>query len=134
MSHQFVTFCTATPLQHAMAAALQAGDEYFQAFRKEYNTRRDLLVGHLEKAGFLVKRPAGTYFVLADFSPLSGIDDDYEFCRFLMKEARVAAIPVSAFYHERTGGRTQLRFAFCKGVESLEEAGSRLLRLREARS
>jgi aspartate/methionine/tyrosine aminotransferase len=134
MAHQFVTFCTATPLQYAMAEALRAGEDYFEAFRREYEKRRSVLVGHLEKAGFLVKRPAGTYFVLADFSPFPGGEDDFEFCRFLMKEVKVASIPVSAFYHDRTGGRTQLRFAFCKGVDSLEEAGARLLKLREVRS
>jgi N-succinyldiaminopimelate aminotransferase len=132
MSHQFVTFCTATPLQHAMASALTAADSYFEEFRKAYSERRRVLVGYLEKAGFRVKRPAGTYFVLADFSPF-GFDDDFEFCRFLMKEVKVAAIPVSSFYNERSGGRSLVRFAFCKKLEFLEEGGARLLRLQEVR-
>ena len=74
------------------------------ATRSRSSPRR-LLVEALKRAGFSVEAPQGTYFALADITPLGG-KDDVEFCRRLAAEARVATIPVSAFYHERSGGRS----------------------------
>ncbi len=130
-AHQFVTFATATPLQHAMARALESGDAYYREFLASYERRRDVLLSHLEAAGFAVVRPQGTYYVMADIAPL-GFGDDVEFCRMLPREIGVAAIPVSAFYEGRRGGRGLVRFAFCKRVRELEEAGARLRSLGKA--
>ena len=127
-AHQFVTFATATPLQHAMAAAIDDGDGYYAEFLAAYVRRRDLMLGYLREAGFGVIDPQGTYYVMADIRPL-GFDDDVEFCRYLPREVGVAAIPVSAFYEGRREGRNVVRFAFCKRREVLERAGERLINL-----
>jgi N-succinyldiaminopimelate aminotransferase len=126
-AHQFLTFAVATPLQVAMAAAIDGlREEYFEAFRREYLERRDFLVGALEAAGFRVARPAGTYFVLADFSALHE-GDDQEFARFLIEQCRVAAIPPSFFYkQDPAAGRKLVRFAFCKKLATLEAAARQL--------
>lgn len=128
-SHQFVTFCTATPFQHAMATALDRGDDFYPEFRADYQRRRDLLVEVLEAVGFDVQVPRGTYFALADHSRFK-FDDDRKFCEYLISTVGVAAIPPSYFYLDRRGGKNLARFAFCKDRDSLVEAGKRLQRLR----
>lgn len=126
-AHQFLTFCPATPLQVAMATALERLDaDYFDAFRADYTARRDQLMAGLTAAGFRVAAPAGTYFVLADFRALSDADDR-AFARELIETAGVAAIPPSGFYRDtRDEGARLLRFAFCKRPETLAAACERL--------
>ncbi len=129
-AHQFVTFATATPLQHAAAVALSLGTEYIGLLRETYRGKRDYLVRELQRIGFEVTAPAGTYFVCANFSRL-GFKDDVEFCRMLIETCGVAAIPPSAFYdpkHKRLGS-SYVRFAFCKKDHTLETAVARLGRL-----
>lgn len=129
-AHQFLTFAGATPLQWGMAAALERFTEaYFSTLEAEYQKRRDFLCEALERAGFKVACPRGTYFVLADFSRLSG-DDDRTFVRRLVEEVGVCAIPPSFFYARAPEeGARLLRFAFCKRMETLREAAHRLARL-----
>jgi N-succinyldiaminopimelate aminotransferase len=129
-AHQFITFCNGTPFQYAVAEALAAEDGYYEELREAYRARRDRLCAGLEAAGFGVRRPAGTYFVMADIRPL-GFDDDVDFCRALPERAGVAAIPPSSFYRNREQGRHLVRFAFCKTDAVLDEAIRRLGRLKE---
>src|SRR5512132_1200657 len=84
-AHQFITFATATPLQHAAACALSAGTDYYEGLRDGYRERRDYLVGELARIGFGVRPPAGTYYACADFGRF-GFDDDVAFCRHLIEE------------------------------------------------
>lgn len=128
-SHQFVTYSTATPLQHAMAAALEKADDYYDTFRADYLERRDLLLEVLREAGFNVLTPRGTYFALADITPF-GFLDDRAFCEHMIRRVGVAAIPPSYFYHRRRAGKNLARFAFCKTKEALREAGRRLKELK----
>jgi len=128
-AHQFVTFCTATPLQHAVAAALAADDGYFRELAGGYTRRRDRLCQGLADIGFGVLPPQGTYFVLADIRPL-GFDDDVAFCLTLPERAGVVAVPPTAFYVNREEGRHLARFAFCKSEATLDEALRRLRGLR----
>ena len=127
--HQWVTYAVATPLQEAVAAALEQADalEYYGRLRAMYEEKRDLLTRALEESGFRVYTPQGTYFVLADFSEW-GFEDDVSFCRHLTTRAGVAAIPPSAFYSEphRDLARSLVRFCFCKTEETLNEAAERL--------
>lgn len=134
-AHQFITFCNGTPLQPAIARGLEAGDPYYRSFLDAYRARRDLLCDGLHGIGFGVRRPAGTYFVLADIRPL-GYVDDVEFCRRLPEIAGVAAVPPTSFYLHPEEGRHLVRFAFCKSEAVLEEAIRRLRSLadREGRA
>ncbi len=126
-AHQFLTFCTATPLQHAVAHAIDAFDAAAEAaLRADFQARRDLLVGTLRAVGFEVAVPRGTYFVLADFGRLWA-GDDRAFARHLVEAHGVAAIPPSVFYAaDPDAGRRLIRFAFCKRPETLEAAAIRL--------
>ncbi len=125
-AHQFITFATATPLQHAVAAALAAEDTtYLDELKGEYRARRDLLCTGLDAAGFDVLTPAGTYFTFADIRPL-GFDDGEAFCRALPRDVGVAAVPASALYLNPELGRHYVRFAFCKTRPVLEQAIERI--------
>lgn len=124
-AHQFLTFATSTPLQHAAAAALAAPDSYYTDLRDMYLGKRDLLAEGLASIGFEVFLPRGSYFILADHSRF-GFDDDVSFCRYLVEEVGVASIPPSSFYERKELGRSLVRFAFCKTDETLREALARL--------
>ncbi|MEZ4648397.1 MAG: aminotransferase class I/II-fold pyridoxal phosphate-dependent enzyme [Candidatus Eisenbacteria bacterium] len=124
-AHQYLTFAVATPFQHAMVRGLGAPDSYFSELRTAYMERRELLVDALRAAGFGVAAPEGTYFVLADLTPL-GWHDDVAFCRYLVEEVGIAAVPPSVFYENMDEGRRLVRFAFCKQMDTLREAARRL--------
>jgi len=127
-AHQFITFATATPLQHGAAVALAAGPEYYAELLSDYRAKRDFLVRELRRLGFAVQSPQGTYFACADFRPF-GFDDDRAFARHLIEKVGVAAIPPSVFYDNAEHGRSYVRFAFCKKRETLEAAVARLEKL-----
>jgi N-succinyldiaminopimelate aminotransferase len=130
-AHQFLTFSTSTPMQLAIATALtRFADDYFAELRAEYTQRRDFLVEVLRSVGFDVAIPDGAYFVLADFSRLSDLDD-LAFARHLTEHVGVAVIPPSPFYRTHPeAARKLVRFAFCKKQETLEKAAERLAKLR----
>jgi aspartate/methionine/tyrosine aminotransferase len=124
-AHQYLTFATATPLQHGAVAALRAPQPYFDEFLAAYRRRRDVLCDGLAEIGFRIAPPAGTYFALADHTPF-GFDDDVTFCRHLIEHVGVATIPPSAFYHDPTDGSTLIRFSFCQDEDMLQEAVHRM--------
>ena len=130
-AHQFLTFATATPLQYGAIAALRAPDSYYEEFLRDYRVKRDMLVEGLAQVGFTVYPPEGTYFIIADHTPF-GFADDWAFCRYLIEEIGVAAIPCSAFYHEPKDGHSLVRFAFCKTEETLREGIKRMAKLKRA--
>ncbi|QJS10858.1 pyridoxal phosphate-dependent aminotransferase [Streptomyces argyrophyllae] len=122
---QFLTYVASGPFQYAVAEALRLPDSYFADFRADMRAKRDLLAGGLERAGFKVFRPAGTYFITTDIRPL-GEKDGFAFCRALPERCGVVAIPNAVFYDHREQGAPFVRFAFCKRTEVLEEAAARL--------
>jgi len=127
-AHQFLTYAVATPLQHAVAAALRetVSGTFVVDFQREYQERRDFLVDTLREVGFEVAVPAGTYFVLADFSPFAS-PGDRAFAHRLTKEVGVAVIPPSVFYADAVDeGQRLCRFAFCKTMPTLRSARDRL--------
>jgi len=128
-AHQYLTFATATPLQHAAAACLREGDASVAELTQAYRSKRDRLAAALADLGFRVFKPAGSYYILADHTAF-GMESDVAFCKWLIEEAKVAAIPPSAFYANPQHGRALVRFAFCKKDDTLDTAIERLSRLR----
>ena len=126
---QFMTFAGGTPFQHAAATALAGAEEHGARLAAELKAKRDRICAGLERAGATVLRPAGTYFVNADVRPL-GYDDGVAFCRELPERAGVVAIPTSVFCGDPERVRSLVRFAFCKREEVIDEAATRLGRLR----
>jgi N-succinyldiaminopimelate aminotransferase len=124
-AHQFITFATATPLQHAASVALEAPASYYEELHSSYLRKRDFLSSALRRLGFGVSPCQGTYFVCAGFSRF-GFDDDVSFCRHLTENVGVAALPPTSFYGKSDEGRRFARFAFCKKDETLKEAVKRL--------
>jgi aspartate/methionine/tyrosine aminotransferase len=79
----------------------------------------------LERIGFPVLRSQGTYFLTVDLSPLGLNETDEAFCRRIVTDYKVAAIPVSAFY-ERDAVTSVVRFCFAKKDATLDTALERL--------
>jgi aminotransferase len=128
--HDFLTVGAPAPLQEAGAAALSLPAEYYARLAEGYRVRRDHLIPELEAAGFKCFRPRGAYYVMTDISTF-GFDDDIAFTKYLVKEIGVAAVPGSSFYRDARDGARQVRFAFCKKVETLDKAAEKLRKLRE---
>ena len=127
---QFLTFVSGAPLQPAVAVGLRLGDDFFDSYTAEMQSKRDRLTDGLDAAGFDVIVPQGTYFVTADIGSL-GENDGIDFCMSLPKRCGVVAVPTQVFYDDAEAGRQLVRFAFCKRDEVLDEASRRLKRLRD---
>jgi N-succinyldiaminopimelate aminotransferase len=120
--HQFTVFCSSTPLQAGICAALELADDYYDDLRLAYQERRDTLCRGLEELGFKFRKPQGTYFVVADYSHMSKLQDQ-EFSLWLTAQRKVAVIPTSVFFeHPQTIASRQnyVRFAFCKDIATLK--------------
>lgn len=128
-SKQFLTYVSAGPFQYAVAVGLGLGPAHFEAMAADLSQKCDRLAGGLEAVGLAVFRPQGTYFINADISSLTD-EDGLSFCRSLPHRCGVVAVPTQVFYADPSRGRSLIRFAFCKRVEVIDEAVSRLATLR----
>lgn len=126
--HDFLTVGAPAPLQEAGAGALGLPPSYYQSLATSYCERRDRLMSALDKAGFRCFRPRGAYYVMTDIGGF-GFKNDLEFVKHLVQQVGVAAVPGSSFYHHPRDGAEQVRFAFCKRADTLDEAGKRLKKL-----
>ena len=122
---QFLTYVSSGPFQYAAAEALRLPDSYFACLRADLQRKRAILSAGLTEAGFHVFQPAGTYFITTDIGSFSE-PDGMAFCRALPERCGVVAIPNVVFYDNVDAGRSQVRFAFCKKDEVLQEAVARL--------
>ena len=129
--HDFLTVGAPAPLQEAGAVALSLPAEYYAKLAEGYRVRRDHLIPALAAAGFQCFRPRGAYYVMTDIGAF-GFKDDVEFTNYLVREIGVAAVPGSSFYRDPRDGARQVRFAFCKRVETLDAAARRLGKLKLA--
>ena len=127
--HDFLTVGAPAPLQEAGAAALSLPADYYAKLAEGYRVRRDHLIPALEAAGFKCFRPRGAYYVMTDISAF-GFEDDVSFTKYLVKDVGVAAVPGSSFYRDARDGARQVRFAFCKKLETLDAAAERLGKMR----
>ena len=124
-AHQFITFTTAPNLQVAVAYGLGKPDDYFIQMRTELARSRDRLSKGLSGLGFPVLQSQGTYFLNVDLAPLGLNENDVQFCKRIVHEHKVAAIPVSAFYEENHV-TSVVRFCFSKSDATLDRALERL--------
>jgi aminotransferase len=126
--HDFLTVGAATPLQHAGITALALPDSYFTELAQNYETKRNTLIGILEKAGFQCYRPNGAYYVMCNASALK-FKDDIALCQYLVEKIGIAAVPGSSFFAEPGAGSNLVRFCFAKKPETLAAAAEKLSRL-----
>jgi aminotransferase len=126
--HDFLTVGAAAPLQQAGVLALSLPESYYSALATHYAARRDRLQGLLEAAGFVCYRASGAYYLMTDITSLT-TSDDHAFCRHLIENVGVAAVPGSSFFSHAHLGAHLIRFCFCKKYETLDLAGQLLQRV-----
>jgi aspartate/methionine/tyrosine aminotransferase len=132
-AHQFLTFATATPLQHGAAAIISNPGAAVLGYVELFRRNRDVLSAALRELGFRVYDAEGTYFVMADHTEVSrrlGVSGDRALCAALIERFGVAAIPPSVFYENQEHGQSLVRFAYCKKATTIDEAIQRLDRMR----
>jgi len=117
--HQFLTFSTSTPFQFALAEYVKNIGR-IKELKTFYQAKRDRFLSLISGTEFVPLRCEGTYFQTLDYSAISD-ESDFDFAMRLTKEKKVAAIPVSAFYKDKTDNKV-LRFCFAKEDETLERA------------
>ena len=129
-AHQFLTFTTPPNLQAAVAWGLENSGDWFSTMPRGLERSRDRLVAGLKREGFAVLTSQGTYFLNIDLAASGIAEPDRDFALRAVKEAGVAAIPVSAFY-ETDAVTSILRLCFSKRDETLDAGIERLARARE---
>jgi methionine aminotransferase len=125
--HQYLTFAVNTPAQLAIADMLRAEPQHWRQLPDFYRERRDHLVNALAPTKLKVLPSQGTYFLLADYSAVSDLDD-VAFCQWLTINIGVAAIPLSVFCADPFPHKL-IRLCFAKQDATLDAAAERLCRL-----
>ncbi len=123
--HDFLTVGAAHPLQEGAVTALRSAPAYYQTLAEEYKERRDFLLGVLEGVGFRVYVPKGAYYIMTDVAHL-GFQDDVTCAFHLVEKIGVATVPGSCFYSRPVLGKSKVRFAFPKKMETLQMAAEKL--------
>lgn len=131
--HDFVTIGAAAPLQRAGAVAYRFEPEYYQELAAKYQKRRDFFSDALAKAGLPHNRPEGAYYIMTDISPL-GYENDREAALALVRDAKVASVPGSSFFLNKSEGNQFVRFCFCKRDETLQQAAEQLIAFAQSRN
>ncbi len=131
--HQYVTFCSFTPAQIAIAQMLKEQPSHITELANFYQQKRDVLTNALKDSRFTLLPSKGTYFLLLDYSAISELNDR-EFCQWLTKEAGVAAIPLSPLYpaeqrQEYHKDNKVIRLCFAKNDDTLLKAAEILCQL-----
>jgi len=131
--HQYVTFCSFTPAQIAIAEMLKQQPEHITALSSFYQEKRDVLINALKESRFKLLPSKGTYFLLLDYSAISTLNDR-KFCQWLTTEIGVAAIPLSPLYPAEQRAVYQknnkvIRLCFAKNDDTLLRAAKILCQL-----
>ncbi len=121
--HQFLVFSCNTPVQHALAKFLENPNEYL-SLNNFFQDKRDVMLSELTDSRFSLSPAAGTYFQLLNYDAISD-EGDMDFCVRLTKEHGVAAIPISAFYHDGHDDHF-IRLCFAKSNRTIQEAARKL--------
>ena len=129
-AHQFLTFTTPPNLQAAVAWGLGNSDDWFAAMPADLTRSRDRLADALRAEGFTVLQSQGAYFLNVDLAASGISEGDVDFCLRAVKEAGVAAIPLSVFY-ETDPVTHIIRLCFAKRDETLDEGARRLAMARQ---
>lgn len=117
--------CPPTLEQLGAVAAYQLGDEYFEAVRREYQRRRDVLYDKLTAApGIVLRKPRGAFYMIVK---MAGIHDADAFAAWLLSDFEldgetVMVAPASGFYATPGAGRDEVRMAYVLEVPKLERA------------
>ncbi|MEQ9374019.1 MAG: methionine aminotransferase [Imperialibacter sp.] len=124
--HQFLTFSVSTPMQAGIAAYLSSGDHYSE-IGPMFQKKRDLFLDCIKGSDWKPLASHGTYFQVVSYDEITK-ENDYDLAIRLTKEMKVASIPVSVFYHNRTDHKV-LRFCFAKQDETIIQGAEKLCRI-----
>ena len=121
--HDFLTVGAPAPLQEAACVGVNFPDQYYEDLTKSYQEKRDYFCKRLDEMGFRHTVPQGTYFVLMDISDFLEMEQfagytDLEFCEWMIRNIKVAAVPGSSFFREP--GQHLIRFHFARGLDVIE--------------
>ena len=125
--HQFAVFCVNHPMQIAYAEYLKDPEHYLQ-LGNFYQEKRDKFLHLMKSSKFNANASAGTYFQVMDYSEITN-EGDVEFSERLIKEYKLASIPISVFNIDNKDNH-QLRFCFAKTDETLEKAAEILINIK----
>jgi methionine aminotransferase len=125
-THQFIVFSVNTPVQLALAEYMRTR-EHYQSLAKFYQQKRDFFLKQIEGSSFEPLPCRGSYFQVVSYKNISD-KSDVAMAEELTKNFKVAAIPVSVFYHDKTDNQL-LRFCFAKKEETLAKAGEILRKI-----
>lgn len=130
--HDTMVIQAPTPLQKGVVRLLELGGSFYEDMPIEYARKCKVLTQALQGAGFGVTPPEGSYYLFADYTNVPGLKglSPMDAAIHLIKEIGVASVPGDNFYAVGNHGDSYLRFAFCRSIESLEEAAKRLQKLR----
>ncbi len=123
---QYAMFGVSTPMQYAYADYLDHKDHYLK-LSEFYEEKRDYFAGLIKDSGLKLLPSDGTYFQCVDYSDISN-EKDVDFCKRLITEYGVAAVPISVFYHEKNDNQI-IRFCFAKQESTLKKAGEILCKI-----
>jgi len=108
-----------TPIQVAAIKALDEGDKYVEEIRDMYQSRRDVLIEGLNKAGWKVESPKATMFIWAKIPSTHKHLGSLEFSKQLLSEAQVAVSPGIGF---GTYGEGYVRFSLIENEHRSRQA------------
>ncbi len=121
--HQYTIMSAPTTAQDAAIEALKSGEQSVQEMVTEYDRRRRLLVGGLNRLGLKTFEPRGAFYTFPNITA-SGMDDD-TFAQKLLEEEHVAVVPGNSF---GPGGEGFVRACYATSYEQIEEALRRMER------
>ncbi|AZB22450.1 aminotransferase class I/II-fold pyridoxal phosphate-dependent enzyme [Kaistella haifensis] len=121
--HQYLSFSVNSPSQYALAKYLEIFDA--EENQKNMQQKRDFFLHEFKNLPFSLKEKAEAgYFQVLGYEKISNVSDK-EFAIWLTEQAKVATIPLSAFYHEETN-TGMIRFCFAKKEETIADASSKI--------
>jgi methionine aminotransferase len=120
--HQYLVFSVNSLAQAAISDYLDVVS--VDELGKFYQKKRDYFRKLLQNSRFELMPCEGTYFQTVSYKTISN-ENDLDFCKRLVVEYGVAAIPISAFYADGKDSKL-IRFCFAKDDKTLEEAAKRL--------
>ncbi|HTJ51850.1 MAG TPA: methionine aminotransferase [Cyclobacteriaceae bacterium] len=118
-THQFIVFSVNTPVQLALAEYLKDETNYTN-LGKFYQQKRDFFLQQIKGSSFEPLQSSGSYFQVLSYKNISS-KSEVEMAEEITRKFKVASIPVSVFYKDKTDNKI-LRFCFAKKEETLEKA------------
>jgi methionine aminotransferase len=125
-THQFIVYSVNTPIQFALSEYLKDSTTY-EKLGSFYQDKRDFFLDQMSGSSFVPLKTEGSYFQVFSYRNLSD-KSDIDMAEEMTRKHKVACIPVSVFYKDKTDNHL-LRFCFAKKHETLEKAAAILRKI-----